>query len=99
MQLLDPGGAVVWEGPVSGFWDMNRSKYKTSKEKFGEPGSFAGGGTVTHFHFGLRDPGDAMAEEAWDYFVQSVGLRFPRVQARIDGKLVPLPLKVAVVGK
>jgi hypothetical protein len=98
IRLLDPGGAEIWKGPLGGFWDANHSKYKTSKEDLG-PGP--GGGSITHYNFGLRDPGDAMAEEAWDNFMGSVKgtPRFPRVLARINGKLERLPVAVPAAGK
>jgi len=93
IQLLDPGGEIVWETTASGGWDRNQTKYKTRKEDLG-PGP--GGGSITHYNFGLRDPGDAMAEEAWDNFVDGIKTRanFPRVLARVNGKVVPLPIVV-----
>jgi hypothetical protein len=37
-----------------------------------------------------------MAEEAWDNFVEGIKSRasFPRVLARVNGKVVPLPIVV-----
>jgi hypothetical protein len=42
-----------------------------------------------------------MAEEAWDNFMTGVkaGNRFPRVLARVNGKVVPLPIQVPVPAK
>ena len=96
VQFLDPTGAVVLETPASGGFDMNHSKYKTGKEDLGPMG-----GSITHFNFGFRDPGDAMAEEAWENFMTGVksGNRFPRVLARVNGKVVPLPIQVPVPAK
>jgi hypothetical protein len=93
VQLLDPAGEVVWEAPASGGWDMNHSKYKTGKEDLGPMG-----GSITHFNFGLRNPEDAMADEAWDDFMNSVrgSGNFPRMFARVNGKVVALPIKVPV---
>jgi hypothetical protein len=101
IRLYEPGGAEAWKGSLSGGWDMNQSRYKTSKETIGSPGSFAGGATITHFNFGGRDPKEAMAEEAWDNFLGSLkaGLRMPRVLARVNGKLETLPLAVSLQGK
>ena len=52
-------------------------------------------GSITHFNFGFRDPAAAMADEAWDNFMEGLkagGGRFPRVLARVNGKLTPLPI-------
>jgi hypothetical protein len=95
VELIEPGGAVVWEGSLSGSFDVNHSKYKTSKETTLGPG----GGSITHFNFGFRDPGEAMAEEAWDNFMEGLKARggfFPRVVARVNGKLTPLPIATPV---
>jgi hypothetical protein len=96
-RLLDPAGTVVWEVPASGGFDLNHSKYRTSRETPMGPM----GGSITHFNFGFRDPGDAMAEEAWDNFMEGLKgtARFPRVLARVNGKVAPLPIPVAVAGK
>jgi WD40 repeat protein len=97
IQLFDPTGAMVWETTASGGWDMFHTKYKGSTERVGGVGP--GSGTITHYNFGGRDPGDAMAEEAWDNFVDGIktSARFPRVLARVNGKIVPLP--IALSGK
>ena len=97
VELLDPTGTVAWESSHSGGWDRFQTKYKTSTEQVGGPG----GGSITHYHFGLRDPQDAMADEAWDNFVEGLksGARFPRVIARVNGKLTPLPIAVTVEEK
>jgi hypothetical protein len=95
VELIEPGGTVVWEGSLSGSFDTNYSKYKTSKETTLGPG----GGSITHFNFGSRDPGAAMAEEAWDNFMQVLKTgsgNFPRVVARVNGKLTPLPIATPV---
>lgn len=93
IQLLDPVERVAWETPHSGGWDMQNTKYKTHTTKEGTPG--LGGSSTTHYNFGGRDPQDAMADEAWESFVQGVGNpRFPRVMAKINDKLVQLPVTV-----
>ena len=95
VQLIEPGGAVAWEAGVSGGFDPNHSKYKTSKEQTFGPA----GGSITHFNFGFRDPAEAMADEAWDNFMEGLkggGGRFPRVLARVNGKLTPLPIATPV---
>jgi hypothetical protein len=91
IQLVGPDGVAVWEAPATGGFDMNHSKYKTGKEDLGPMG-----GSITHFNFGLRDPGDAMADEAWDDFMGGIKSHatFPRVLARVNGKVVPLPMAV-----
>ena len=97
VQLVDPAGAVAWETPARGGFDPNHSKYKTSKEESFGPG----GVSITHFNFGFRGPKAAMTEEAWDNFVAGLGMvsRFPRVLARLNRKLVPLPIPVSVKAK
>ena len=94
IQLFDPTGAMVWETTASGGWDMFHTKYKGRTERVGGVGP--GSGTITHYEFGGRDAGDAMAEEAWDNFVDGIktSARFPRVLARVNGKVVPLPIVV-----
>jgi hypothetical protein len=93
VQLVGPDGVAVWEAPLTGGFDMNHSKYKTGKEDLGPMG-----GSITHFNFGLRDPGDAMADEAWDNFMEGLKshINFPRVLARVNGKVVALPMAVPV---
>lgn len=92
VQMIGPDGAVVWESGATGGFDVNHTKYKTSKEEMLGPN----GSRITHFNFGLRDPGDAMAEEAWDDFTNGLksGTGFPRVLARVYGTVVPLPITV-----
>jgi hypothetical protein len=96
VQLQDPAGEVVWEVPASGGWDRNRSKYKAGKEDLGPMG-----GSITHYNFGLRDPVAAMAEEAWDNFLEGIRSMngYPRVMARVNGKVVRLPIAVPVPAK
>jgi hypothetical protein len=88
IQLIDPGGGVVWETSATGGWDRYRTKYKTSTENLGA------GESVTHYNFGLRDPVEAMADEAWENYVQGLktSVLFPRVLARVGGKFVTLPM-------
>jgi hypothetical protein len=94
IQLVDPAGTVHWEGSASGGFDLNHSKYRTGKEELG-PGPF--GGSVTHFNFGARDPVEAMSEEAWDNFLDGLkSLSYPRVLARVNGKVVRLPIALPV---
>ena len=70
---------------------MNRSKYKSGKEDLGPLG-----GSITHFNFGGRDPVTAMAEEAWENFMERLKemTGYPRVLGRVNGKVVPLPVAV-----
>jgi len=93
IQLVGPDGVAAWEAGATGGFDMNHSKYKTGKEDLGPMG-----GSITHFNFGFRDPGDAMADEAWDDFMNGLKAHatFPRVLARVNGKVVSLPMAVAV---
>jgi hypothetical protein len=93
IQLVGPDGAAIWEAAATGGFDMNHSKYKSGKEDLGPMG-----GSITHFNFGLRDPGDAMADEAWDDFMKGLKTqaKFPRVLARVNGKVVALPIAVSV---
>ncbi|HKA07081.1 MAG TPA: hypothetical protein VKD71_07465 [Gemmataceae bacterium] len=96
IQLVDPGGTIAWERSGSGSWDVNRSRYKTTKQEIRD--SVSGGVSSEHFSFGDRGPKEAMADDAWDNFLESVqlGNQFPRVIARVDEKLVTLPYTVKV---
>jgi len=99
IQLVDSRGTVAWERSGDGKWDMNRSRYKATKAEIRAPGS--GGIPIEHFSFGDRGPEEGMTDDAWDNFLDTVGLgtQFPRAIARVDDKLVRLPYPVKVGGK
>jgi hypothetical protein len=96
VQLIGADGVAAWEAPHTGGFDVNHSKYKTSKENLGPMV-----GSITHFNFGLRNPGDAMADEAWDNFMDGLKaqVKFPRVLARVNGKVTSLPIALPVKQK
>jgi hypothetical protein len=91
VQLIDAAGAVAWETQLKGGFDKFRSKYRMDKETSGP-----GGGGVPILSFGSRDPREAMDEEAWFSVVDTFRKAgsFPRVFARVNGKIVQLPIAV-----
>jgi hypothetical protein len=92
VRLVAPDGSAVTAGGFHGSFGQRRSKYFVSSENVGL------GGSITHYNFGGRDPGEAMADEAWEDAMQALpmGLGYPRILAKIGGKLTPLPVEVKV---
>ncbi len=92
VRLVAPDGSAVGAGGFSGSFGQKRSKYYTSSETVGL------GGSITHYNFGGRNPTEAMAEEAWEDAMQALplGLRYPRILAKVGGQLTPLPVTVKV---
>jgi hypothetical protein len=77
----------VWGGR----WPENGSKYFKSSQGVGL------GGSIQSYDLETRSPEAAMLEEAWEDLMKNLAfqIRYPRILAKRDGKLVPLPIVVS----
>lgn len=86
-RLVAPDGTSRGLTSFGGTFGRTRSKYYVNT---------AAGGTSTQYDFGGRDPKAAMLEEAWEDAMTGFSSKFPLFLAKVDGKLVELPVPVGV---
>ena len=86
-RLVAPDGTIVGLTSFGGTFGRTRSKYYVST---------GSGGTSTQYNFGGRNPKADMLEEAWEDAMTGFSPKFPRLLAKLDGKLAELPIAVGV---
>jgi hypothetical protein len=86
-RLISPDGTIVGLTSFGGTFGRTRSKYYISS---------GSGGTSTQYTFGGRNPKAAMLEEAWEDAMTGFTPKFPRILAKVEGKLIELPIAVGV---